>query len=422
MDVKQPSDCVPSICAKAASLCLIVFLTFNSPIWAGVAPKETPERFELEFWRAIKDSTDPAEFQAYLETYPKGRFATLARIRAKSLSRSVVQPQAEVKDQTEVKKEELPVASEAVQEHKVTESKPEAGSESTNLTKTSAEEIVPVAIATPTAPSSESPAPKPATVFVAKSEQERQKMANAEFRDCGACPLMLEIPPGQFVMGADNADSSSAPAHSVTINYGFAAGRYEITHTQWQFCVEQGGCQNNSQMSRLQGQQPAINLSWVDARSYVDWLSEYTMRPYRLPNEAEWEYIARAGTTSPYWWGDEIIPDVANCRDCGGDWGRKLPSPTDAFVANDFGLFSTSGGVAEWVQDCWRANHEQSSADGSAYVVPGCNQRVLRGGSWRNNKSYLSSVSRLSYDHNVRYVANGMRVVLDYDELLEDPE
>jgi len=245
-------------------------------------------------------------------------------------------------------------------------------------------------------------------------------MAGQVFRDCAQCPMMVEIPPGEFTMGDNSADKSSSPEHTVTIDYSIAAGAYEITHHQWKYCVEQGGCKQNDRLSALQDEQPAINLSWLDANDYVVWLREFTRRPYRLPTEAEWEYVARAGSSSKYWWGDEMIPDSANCRDCGGNWDGKLPAPTDAFVANAFGIYSTSGGVSEWVADCWMSSHVNAPANGDAVVATNCNTRVLRGGSWRNDKSYLTSASRLSYDHNVRYSANGLRVVLDYDDLMED--
>jgi len=223
--------------------------------------------------------------------------------------------------------------------------------------------------------------------------------------------MMVEIPPGTYTMGDDSADKSSRPAHRVSIDYSLAVGKFEITHQQWGFCVDQGGCKVNRRVSALSGEQPAINLSWQDARDYAKWLSEFTMRPYRLPTEAEWEYFARAGTTTKYWWGDEIISDSANCRNCGGNWGRKLPAPTDAFIANPFGIGSTSGGVS-----CWTPNHRSAPTDGSARTVTECNTRVLRGGSWRNDGSYLTSASRINYDHNVRYSGNGVRIVLDYDD------
>lgn len=406
--------------ALAKGLILVSLAILPTVSDAGIVPRDTPERFELEFWRAIKDSSDPEEFAAYLEAYPQGRFSTLAKIRAKSLSRSLKTPADKPAVTTPAAKStEQPPATDETAQPPADSAVINAEAESTQSAPVANTE--PAATTEPVAAAERTETVKPRQKAAAEPNDKRRKlMATQAFRDCALCPMMVEIPTGEFIMGDDASDKSSGPAHSVTIDYSIAAGAFEITHSQWNFCVEQGGCQPNSRLSSLQGQQPAINLSWLDARDYTIWLSEFTRRPYRLPTEAEWEYVARAGTTTRYWWGDEIIPDSANCRDCGGNFDRKLPAPTDAFVANAFGLYSTSGGVSEWVTDCWKSSHADAPGNGAAVQINGCNTRVLRGGSWRNDKSYLTSASRLSYDHNVRYSGNGLRVVLDYDDLMED--
>ncbi len=382
-----------------AGLCLLTSIEGHG----AIVPRETPERFELEFWRAIKDSSDPDEFSAYLESFPKGKFAPLARIRLKSLQRSTPSSSSQPAPVTR------PTPEPAVEapEPEVVETAPEPASTPTPAPQSNSETA-----ATET----------PAESTNDESQSSVSPVANSSikpFRDCTLCPEMVDIPPGEFLMGSNEGDATSAPAHTVRLDYPFAAGRFELTHEQWEFCVSNGGCMPNARNEGLDANLPAINISWKDAHDYVGWLASYTHRPYRLPTEAEWEYFARAGSETNYWWGNEIIANSANCSECGGDWGRKLPAPVEAFAGNEFGLSGTSGGVAEWVQDCWSSNYQSAPEDGSAIERDNCIQRVLRGGSWRSNSDYLNSASRLNYDHNVRYVTNGFRVVLDADDFMQ---
>jgi formylglycine-generating enzyme required for sulfatase activity len=231
------------------------------------------------------------------------------------------------------------------------------------------------------------------------------------FRDCDVCPEMISLAPGRFKMGADSGDQTERPAHLVQIDYVFAMSRFEVTLSQWTSCHEEGGCDYVPKRKGLTAQSPAINLSWLDAQQYVKWLSKKTSKTYRLPSEAEWEYAARAGTQSAFWWGKTIGLGRANCKKCGGDWNKKIPAAVDSFAANPFGLHGTSGGVWEWVADCWADSHAGAPANGSARKTKNCSSRTLRGGSWRNDSSYAHSSSRLSYDHDVRYIVNGLRVV-----------
>jgi len=156
---------------------------------------------------------------------------------------------------------------------------------------------------------------------------------------------------------------------------------------------------------------PVHNLSWLDAQQYVKWLSKKTGKKYRLPSEAEWEYAARAGTKTAYWWGNAVGEGNANCKNCGGDWNRKRPAVVDSHDANPFGLQGMNGSVWEWVADCWFDSYKGAPNDGSARDRKDCQSRVLRGGSWRNDASYARSAGRFTYDHDVRYVLNGFRVV-----------
>jgi formylglycine-generating enzyme required for sulfatase activity len=127
---------------------------------------------------------------------------------------------------------------------------------------------------------------------------------------------------------------------------------------------------------------PVINVDWDDAQTYVAWLSKMTGQPYRLLTEAEWEYAARAGTTTAYYWGDDTGKGNANCDGCGSQWDAKQTSPVGSFAANQFGLYDMAGNVLQWVQDCYRGNYDGAPTDGSAWTSGACGNRVIRGGSW----------------------------------------
>ena len=231
------------------------------------------------------------------------------------------------------------------------------------------------------------------------------------FKDCGACPEMIALPAGSFTMGSKSGDGSEAPPHRVKIGYAFAISRFEITAAEWKACFTDGGCDYLPKRKGMTAASPVYNLSWLDARQYVKWLSKKTGKKYRLPSEAEWEYAARAGTKTEYWWGNAVGEGNANCKNCGGDWNRKRPAVVDSYSANPFGLQGMNGSVWEWVADCWFDSYKGAPNDGSARDRKDCQSRVLRGGSWRNDASYARSAGRFNYDHDVRYVLNGFRVV-----------
>ena len=153
-----------------------------------------------------------------------------------------------------------------------------------------------------------------------------------------------------------------------------------------------------------------LNVSWYDAQQYADWLAKTTGQPYRLPSEAEWEYAARGGTAGRYWWGDKVVPSMANCRGCSEPYNAKQPENPARFPPNPFGLVGMTGSVEQWVADCWHPNYQGAPADGSARKTPNCRENVLRGGSWRNDATYARSASRAYYDTAVRYPTHGVRV------------
>jgi formylglycine-generating enzyme required for sulfatase activity len=238
--------------------------------------------------------------------------------------------------------------------------------------------------------------------------------ASNEFSDCADCPMMVALPAGEFVMGNDKGDGSERPPHRVAVE-AFAMGKFEVTVAQWRACVEAAGCESISQMNTADDTIPMLNVSWDDAAQYAKWLGDKTGKKYRLPTEAEWEYAARAGTKTPFWWGDKVSPEYASCRDCGGEYSKLTPPSSVGQKANAFGLVSTSGGVSEWVIDCWHTSYEGAPDDASARTDGNCSRRVLRGGSWRDEEKHITSSARAFYDHDVRYLYNGFRVALDVE-------
>lgn len=231
-----------------------------------------------------------------------------------------------------------------------------------------------------------------------------------KFRDCAECPELVVLPAGSFEMGSSNNDREK-PVHEVTIGSPFAIGLHEVTFAEWDQCVDDGGCKfRPDDRGWGRGSHPVINVSWLDAKKYVAWLTKKTGYTYRLPTEAEWEYAARGGTATAFWWGRRVGARHANCKECStGDSERTLP--VGSFKANPFGLFDTAGNVAEWVEDCWNDSYQGAPTNGSAWTKGQCRLRVLRGGSFDSESDYVRSNSRFRYDVDVRYLGNGFRVV-----------
>ncbi len=237
------------------------------------------------------------------------------------------------------------------------------------------------------------------------------------FMDCDTCPEMVVIPAGQFMMGS-NVYGDEKPMHRVTIRQHFAVGKYEVTFREWDACTADGGCKGYRPEDRGwgRGRRPVIYVSWNDAKAYVAWLSRKSGKPYRLPSEAEWEYAARAGTTTPFHFGSTISPDQANYngrRTYGsGRKGvyRETTVPVGSFPSNAFGLHDVHGNVWEWVEDCYNGSYAGAPSDGAAWTVGDCSQRVLRGGSWLNAPRLVRSANRNRVGTGGRLILDGFRV------------
>lgn len=261
---------------------------------------------------------------------------------------------------------------------------------------------------------------------------------------------MVVIPAGRFQMGCLSDDGNCVddekPFHDVQIPSAFALGRYEVTVSEFARFVEvtgyqteaerdsESGCFTQEVLSRnevdwtptrswqnleyeIEENQPATCVSWKDARAYVAWLSDETGEVYRLPSESEWEYAARAATTTRYFFGDDPdrLCDHGNVADRtelpnGLSWtspaacsdGEAFPATVGSYRANEFGLHDMHGNVSEWVEDCWNASYADAPGDGSAWLTGECEWRVLRGGHYRSLPSSLRSAAR-------SYSATGFR-------------
>jgi formylglycine-generating enzyme required for sulfatase activity/class 3 adenylate cyclase len=222
-----------------------------------------------------------------------------------------------------------------------------------------------------------------------------------------AIPEMISLPGGSFAMGS-NDDPSERPIHRVTIK-PFAISKFPITVREWNACVAAAACGYSPTGNE---DAPVTNVSWSDAQQFVGWLSRATQKAFRLPSEAEWEYAARGGKGTKFWWGDQFQAGMANCNGCNQPYDATQPLKVGSFKPNPFGLHDMGGGVDQWVTDCWHKNYQGAPLDGSPWIDNGCTSHVMRSGSWRNDTSYVRPASRDHYDTDVRYPTHGFRVAL----------
>ena len=250
--------------------------------------------------------------------------------------------------------------------------------------------------------------------------QERGLKPKDIFKECDSCPEMVVIPAGEFTMGSSEIETArkddEGPQRQVRLARPIAVSKLEITVDQFAAFVDAAGYQvgstcwtfedgkgeeRHSRSFRLPGfpqtgAHPAACINWDDAKAYVAWLARATGRPYRLLTEAEWEYAARAGSVTPFFFGEnekdlcryansadltakKSIPDwtVVSCTD-----GYAFTAPGGSFAPNNFGLYDMLGNVWEWVEDCYHSSYQGAPADGSTWTSGDCTHRVLRGGSW----------------------------------------
>ena len=231
------------------------------------------------------------------------------------------------------------------------------------------------------------------------------------FRDCEGAPEMVVLRGGHYKMGDPVGDGQpyERPAHEVDVP-AFALDRFEVTNGEWGQCVAAGACSASKVVSdSAHDRYPVAGVSWTQVNLYTGWLSQRTGKQYRLPSEAEWEYAARAGSSSRYTWGtfDPKACNYANLLDVSGrrehpewTWSEACDdryggtAPVGSFPPNAWGFYDMLGNVWEWVLDCWHADYAGAPGDGAAWLGESCRKHVNRGGGWGNNARALRLSSR----------------------------
>lgn len=197
-----------------------------------------------------------------------------------------------------------------------------------------------------------------------------------ENKGCPDCPELISIPGNKF-----------------------AIGKFAVTFDEWDACVEGGGCggYQPSDNGWGRGNRPVINVSWNDAQAYIQWLSRKTGKTYRLASAEEWKIAARAGTTTDYYWGNDIGRKNANCDGCGSEWDNRRTAPVGSFEPNAFGLYDMMGNVWQWTESCWRDN---------------CAKRMFCGGSWNHRPQDMRASACNYFDTTKRMRYLGFRVAM----------
>jgi formylglycine-generating enzyme required for sulfatase activity len=339
----------------------------SGPI-APPAPTLSLLREAAEAWDRTKDTTNIAALELFISSYKDTYYAGLARLRI-----------------DELKKHQ-------------------------------------VAVATPPAPSPAQAAPKCDGIESQVGPVRQCLKPKDTFRDCPDCPEMAVVPAGTFTMGSPANEAERREDETqvrVTIGAPFAVGRFAVTFDEWDACVEDGGCNGYkpSDQGWGRGKRPVINVNWDEAKAYAAWLSRKTGKTYRLPSEAEREYVTRAGTTTPFWWGSSITPNQANYDGRAGypirpvvPVDRKRTLPIDSFEPNPWGLYNVHGNVWEWTEDCWNWSNAGNPGDGRPRIRGDCAKRVVRGGSWSYPPQSLRSAIRGWYTSVGRDAGQGFRL------------
>ena len=414
----------------------------------GVPTEPSSGSFELVFWESIKNSKDPADFQAYLTRFPSGTFTDLARNNIERL-KSATEEQ-KVPDRTQVAAI-TPVSIESLLElsrserRKVQEGLAVAGFDPGAADGRFGDRTR-VAIGrwqlSSGADKTEYLDAKSARVLIAlAAEFVPARSPGDVFRDCKSCPQMVVVPAGDYMMGSPSSEKDQrddeSPRHRVTISKPFAVGKYEVTRGEFREFVSDTGHLSGRGCNYWTGEEwkksdayswrnpgfaqgedaPVVCVDWNDAKAYVKWLSGKTGHQYQLLSESEWEYVARAGTTGPFHFGRTISTDQANYH---GEYvygsGRKgvfreKTVSVGRFPSNGYGLHDVHGNVWEWVEDCWHSDYSGAPTDGRAWTSGGdCNRRVLRGGSWGNAPRNLRAAIRFWDGAGNRSNGGGFRV------------
>lgn len=289
------------------------------------------------------------------------------------------------------------------------------------------------------------------STLASTQEKPPSPASGSVFRDCPECPEMVVLPLGSFVMGSPATEEGrrahEGPQHSVNIGYAFAVGRFELTRGQFTVFVTESGhavdgnCGYwDTEAERWRNDQaknwrdpgfaqddnhPVVCISWEDAKAYTAWVSRKTGKRYRLLSESEWEYAARAGSSTSRPWGEnpDNACDHANSADAeyarvvGGrkavhkcNDGHAYTAPVGRFKANAFGIHDMIGNVWSWVEDCYNTSYSTAPVDGSAWQAGDCSRRLARGLSWNAGISGSRSAYRYMDSTKARYNMIGVRI------------
>ena len=406
----------------------------SAPALALPAPAAV-EDAETQLWNEVKASGAKEYFDAYLKQYPRGKYIALAKIELKKLDdrdkAQLAREGAERQQAAERERQEAQRAEQSAWE--------KAKEGATAAAYAGYLERYPKGSYATLAQAAQQKLHREAGERERQQEEERQRSEAARqrreaekaagdlrpgkvFRDCGDCPEMVVIPAGSFEMGSPASESGRVvdedPQHRVHVR-SFAAGKFEVARGQFAAFVRETGYDAGNECGIFEGgkwqkrsgrnwqnpgysqadNHPVVCVSWNDARVYSEWLSRKTKKNYRLLSEAEWEYAARAGTSTARYWGESPdqacayanvmdatgksqIPGVTweahNCND-----GNAYTASVGSFKANAFGLYDMIGNAWEWTEDCWNKDYAGAPNDGTAWTTGECSVgRVLRGGSW----------------------------------------
>lgn len=261
------------------------------------------------------------------------------------------------------------------------------------------------------------------TETASQGEQPKQEALpelSSERRDGGSLVedptvgyALVTMKGGSFMMGnRTGAKAEESPEHQVNLP-PFLIGQTEVTFDLYDRFAQATGRPLPDDNGWGRGEMPAINVSWEDAQALAEWLSKRTNLRYRLPTEAEWEYVASAGRDSPYWWGYTARDGEDNCFDCGSAFDNRSPAPVGSFKASPYNLKSTAGNVQEWVEDCYRKNYEGAPTDGGAARDPGCTERVVRGGAYNKSSDSMKYSRRGHLPQTTKLSSVGLRLARD---------
>ncbi|MBL8402113.1 SUMF1/EgtB/PvdO family nonheme iron enzyme [Accumulibacter sp.] len=434
-------------------------------------PPVAAEDPETQFWNEVKASGAREYLDAYLKKYPRGKYVALARIELKKLDdrdkAQQAREDAEKQQADERERQEALRTEQAVWEE--AKAGASTGAYAAYLARYPKGRYAVLAQAAQQKLQREAGEREKQDSAQRRQVEDRQKRTVERdprgadktagelqpdkvkvFRDCPDCPEMVEIPAGSFEMGSPASEAgrfdSEGPQHRVSVNR-FAAGKFEVTRGQFAAFVNASGYNAGSECYTFEGgrsekrsgrnwqnpgyaqaeNHPVVCVSWDDAKAYIAWLSQKTNKSYRLLSEAEWEYAARAGSSTARYWG--ASPDAAcahaNVMDATGksqvpgiSWevhncndGSAYTAAVGSYKPNAFGLYDMIGNVWEWTEDCWNKNYTGAPSDGAAWTTGECSVgRVLRGASWYFIPRYARVATRDWFVPSSRNINYGFRL------------